>query len=128
MVGWQGRSEHAPVFVHLTLSGNRSRFLPTANEAAAVTLVMWQVWRIQSMGLRTVSGPARRALNARDGHCRWPGDRPAKWSAAHHVVRECHPRLTEWSHPPVRRASGVRGSQRPPAGRVSIIGQLKGGM
>ena len=36
---------------------------------------------------RTVSGPARRALNARDGHCRWPGcDRPAKWSAAHHVV------------------------------------------
>src|SRR4029077_18030637 len=36
---------------------------------------------------RTVSGPARRALNARDGHCRWPGcERPAKWSAAHHVV------------------------------------------
>jgi hypothetical protein len=36
---------------------------------------------------RTVSGPARRALNARDGNCRWPGcDRPAKWSAAHHVV------------------------------------------
>ena len=36
---------------------------------------------------RTVSGPARRALNARDGHCRWPGcDRPAKLSAAHHVV------------------------------------------
>jgi hypothetical protein len=36
---------------------------------------------------RVVSGPARRALGARDGHCRWPGcDRPASWSAAHHVV------------------------------------------
>src|SRR6267378_2135441 len=41
---------------------------------------------------RTVSGPARRALDARDGHCRWPGgcDRPAKWSAAHHVVHWVH--------------------------------------
>ncbi|HSP08070.1 MAG TPA: HNH endonuclease signature motif containing protein, partial [Candidatus Dormibacteraeota bacterium] len=36
---------------------------------------------------RVVSGPARRALNARDRHCRWPRcDRPASWSAAHHVV------------------------------------------
>jgi hypothetical protein len=40
---------------------------------------------------RTVSGPARRALDARDGHCRWPGcDRPAKWSAAHHIVHWIH--------------------------------------
>lgn len=40
---------------------------------------------------RTVSGSARRALNARDGHCRWPGcERPAKWSAAHHVVHWIH--------------------------------------
>lgn len=36
---------------------------------------------------RVVSGPTRRALNARDRGCRWPGcDRPASWSAAHHVV------------------------------------------
>ena len=36
---------------------------------------------------RTVEGPTRRALDARDGHCRWPGcERPAKWSAAHHIV------------------------------------------
>ena len=36
---------------------------------------------------RTVSGPMRRALDTRDKGCRWPGcDRPAKWSAAHHVV------------------------------------------
>ena len=36
---------------------------------------------------RVVSEPARRALNARDGSCRWPGcERPATWSAAHHVV------------------------------------------
>ncbi|MFI5282141.1 MAG: DUF222 domain-containing protein [Candidatus Dormibacterales bacterium] len=36
---------------------------------------------------RVVSGAARRALNARDGSCRWPGcDRPPSWSVAHHVV------------------------------------------
>jgi Domain of unknown function (DUF222)/HNH endonuclease len=36
---------------------------------------------------RTVEGPARRALNARDGHCRWPGcERPPSRSAAHHLV------------------------------------------
>ena len=36
---------------------------------------------------RVVSGPARRALAARDRHCRWPRcERPASWSAAHHVV------------------------------------------
>jgi len=37
--------------------------------------------------MRVVSTPTRRALNVRDGHCRWPGcDRPASWSAAHHLV------------------------------------------
>ncbi len=36
---------------------------------------------------RVVSATTRRALNARDRTCRWPGcDRPASWSAAHHVV------------------------------------------
>ena len=40
---------------------------------------------------RVVSAPARRALNARDGSCRWPGcDRPPSWSAAHHVVHWIH--------------------------------------
>ncbi len=40
---------------------------------------------------RVVSGPTRTALNARDGSCRWPGcDRPASWSAAHHVVHWIH--------------------------------------
>ncbi len=40
---------------------------------------------------RTVEGPRRRALNARDGHCRWPGcERPPSRSAAHHIVH--------WSH------------------------------
>ena len=33
---------------------------------------------------RVVSAPARKALVARDGHCRWTGcERPASWSAAH---------------------------------------------
>ncbi len=45
---------------------------------------------------RVVSGPARRALNARDGSCRWPGcDRPASWSAAHHVVHWTHGGTTD---------------------------------
>ncbi len=35
---------------------------------------------------RTVEGPTRRALDARDRHCQWPGcDRPAKWSTPHHL-------------------------------------------
>jgi hypothetical protein len=40
---------------------------------------------------RVVSEPGRRALAARDGHCRWPDcDRPASRSAAHHVVHWIH--------------------------------------
>ena len=36
---------------------------------------------------RVVSGPRRRALNARDRVCQWPGcDRPARWTAAHHLI------------------------------------------
>jgi hypothetical protein len=45
---------------------------------------------------RVVSEPARRALAARDGHCRWPGcERPASWSAAHHVVHWIHGGATD---------------------------------
>jgi hypothetical protein len=48
---------------------------------------------------RTVSGPARRALNARDVHCRWPGcDRPATSSAAHHLVHWIHGGSTDLSN------------------------------
>jgi len=36
---------------------------------------------------RVVSGSTRRALNVRDQHCQWPGcERPASWTAAHHLV------------------------------------------
>ena len=36
---------------------------------------------------RVVAGPLRRALNARDGQCRWPGcERPASWCDGHHMV------------------------------------------
>jgi hypothetical protein len=35
---------------------------------------------------RVVNGSTRRALNVRDRHCAWPGcDRPANWTAAHHL-------------------------------------------
>ncbi len=40
---------------------------------------------------RTIKGPRRRALIARDGHCVWPGcERPALWCDGHH--------LTHWLH------------------------------
>ncbi|SRR6266581_2469848 len=36
---------------------------------------------------RVTSGPMRRALKVRDGHCRWPGcERPASWCDGHHLV------------------------------------------
>jgi Domain of unknown function (DUF222) len=35
---------------------------------------------------RTISGPARKALNVRDRGCTWPGcDRPASWTSGHHL-------------------------------------------
>src|SRR6059058_1348632 len=37
---------------------------------------------------RVISGAARKALAARDGHCRWPGcERPASWCDGHHVIQ-----------------------------------------
>jgi hypothetical protein len=36
---------------------------------------------------RTIKGPRRRALIARDGHCQWSGcERPASWCDGHHLV------------------------------------------
>ncbi len=40
---------------------------------------------------RTISGPARKALNVRDRGCTWPGcDRPASWTSAHHIRHWFH--------------------------------------
>jgi hypothetical protein len=40
---------------------------------------------------RTIRGPRRRALVARDRHCRWPGcDRPASWCDGHHLKHWIH--------------------------------------
>ena len=40
---------------------------------------------------RVISGAQRKALNARDGHCVWPGcDRPASWTSGHHLVHWIH--------------------------------------
>jgi hypothetical protein len=40
---------------------------------------------------RTIKGPKRRALNARDQHCRWPGcERPASWCDGHHILHWAH--------------------------------------
>jgi hypothetical protein len=48
---------------------------------------------------RVVSGNARRLLDARDRHCRWPGcERPASWSSAHHVVHWAQGGKTDMSN------------------------------
>lgn len=40
---------------------------------------------------RVVSNSTRRALYARDPHCRWPGcERPRSWTNAHHLVHWAH--------------------------------------
>jgi hypothetical protein len=40
---------------------------------------------------RTISGPARKAINARDKGCTWPGcERPASWTAGHHLKHWFH--------------------------------------
>jgi uncharacterized protein DUF222/HNH endonuclease len=48
---------------------------------------------------RVVSGPMRKALNARDSRCIWPGcDRHASWTSAHHVVHWIHGGSTDLSN------------------------------
>src|SRR6202158_4903021 len=40
---------------------------------------------------RTISGPARKALNVRDRGCTWPGcERPASWTSGHHIQHWIH--------------------------------------
>jgi hypothetical protein len=40
---------------------------------------------------RTISGPARKALNVRDRGCTWPGcERPASWTSGHHLKHWAH--------------------------------------
>jgi len=40
---------------------------------------------------RVISGPQRKALNARDRGCVWPGcDRPASWTSGHHLEHWIH--------------------------------------
>src|SRR5947208_12866743 len=45
---------------------------------------------------RVISGAARKAMAARDGHCRWPGcERPASWCDGHHLVHWIHGGTTD---------------------------------
>jgi hypothetical protein len=40
---------------------------------------------------RTISGPARKALNVRDRGCTWPAcERPASWTSGHHLKHWLH--------------------------------------
>jgi hypothetical protein len=59
----------------------------------SVTRVLMQDSMVIDVGRakRVVSGPTKRALHARDGHCVWPGcDRPASWCDGHHLVSWIH--------------------------------------
>jgi hypothetical protein len=59
----------------------------------SVTRVLMQDSIVIDVGRakRVISGPTKRALRARDGHCVWPGcDRPASWSDGHHLVHWIH--------------------------------------
>jgi hypothetical protein len=48
---------------------------------------------------RTISGPARKALNVRDRGCTWPGcERPASWTEGHHLVHWLHGGTNEQSN------------------------------
>ena len=48
---------------------------------------------------RIISGPARRALQVRDGHCQWPGcERPASRCDGHHLVHWIHGGSTDLSN------------------------------
>src|SRR5438309_343687 len=48
---------------------------------------------------RVISGPARRALRARDGHCQWAGcERPASRCDGHHLVHWINGGNTELSN------------------------------
>jgi hypothetical protein len=64
----------------------------------SVTRVLMQDSVVIDVGRakRVISGPTRRALNARDGHCVWPGcERPASWSDGHHLVHWIHGGTTD---------------------------------
>jgi hypothetical protein len=59
----------------------------------SVTRVLMQDSVVIDVGRakRVISGPTRRALNARDKHCVWPGcERPASWSDGHHLLHWIH--------------------------------------
>jgi hypothetical protein len=59
----------------------------------SVTRVLMQDSVVIDVGRakRVISGPTKRALRARDGHCVWPGcDRPGSWGDGHHLIHWIH--------------------------------------
>jgi hypothetical protein len=64
-----------------------------ACDAAITRIVLGSESMVIDVGRakRTVSGPARKALNVRDEHCTWPRcERPASWCAGHHLKHWAH--------------------------------------
>ncbi len=62
-------------------------------DSAVCRVVMKGISEILDLGrsTRVVSPALRRALNLRDGHCRFRGcERPATWCDAHHVIHWLH--------------------------------------
>lgn len=69
------------------IAGETVRRLACDASVTRVVLAPDSVVLDVGQALRLPSAPARRALQARDSGCVWPGcDRAAGWTAAHHVV------------------------------------------
>jgi hypothetical protein len=85
--GLKGELGSAAADVELSLPVGR-RTLERIACDCTVSRVLLQDSTVIDVGkaTRVISGPLRRALNARDRGCRWPGcDRPVGWTNAHHI-------------------------------------------
>jgi hypothetical protein len=71
----------------LPISGETVRRLSCDSAVTRVVLGSESVVIDVGRAKRVVSGGRRRALDVRDKQCQWPGcDRPASWTAAHHLL------------------------------------------
>jgi Domain of unknown function (DUF222) len=71
----------------MPISGETVRRLACDGSITRVVLGSESVVIDVGRAKRVVAGTTRRALDARDRQCQWPGcDRPPSWTAAHHLV------------------------------------------
>lgn len=82
---WRGEMEPATLNGHMIPTETARRI---ACDATLVPVLVDEKGNVLDVGRarRTISPAQRRALNRRDGHCRYPGcDRPTSWCEGHHI-------------------------------------------